>query len=192
MSGDILTVPSASPRDTLHEFYDKLARVSGTPRATLQLISNEGTRFTVGDLKTPLGSLGIVKGSELWLIRRNIIEVTEMGLRVEIQGAGSDMVNGVYCKNEANTVHTRNGLVGSTFFRQREGVIHRIRWYKESFNVFLQRRWPSGWYIETIDFYGIYYHEGEDPNILPLDGWEVYQGDLSRPGLAPAPMLSHC
>merc|ERR1719329_1039811 len=76
MSGELLTVPNASPRDTLHDLYDKLATVLGTPRQKVQLISNEGTRFTEGDLMTSLGSLGIAQGSKLWLIRRNIIDTS--------------------------------------------------------------------------------------------------------------------
>lgn len=201
LSGETMTVEELHPNDALQVLRERVAQTLGVARGVVKLAVGSQV-FGCTCFGKSLQSLGIGPGVTLTLFKQRVLEVTE-GLRIDVIGAGTDRVNGSYtCVEQerrlASNLASNDGVVqarvvtpgGNTvaaLYFQKDGCSEALSWYGAQKGS----KWPAAWFMQTKnDNHGIYYLPSDEPDVLPLDCWEIYNAEIwSQPGVDPMPSI---
>lgn len=198
ISGEAMTVEGLHPSDTLQVLRQRVAQNLGVPRGVVKLVF--GSRvFDCACFAQSLQALSIGSGATLTLFKQRVLEVTK-GMRIEVIGAGTDRVNGTYTcvRQEEKFISTgpadvqgrvvsRMGNTIAALYFQKDGGPEALSWFgAEKDSV-----WPAAWFMQIKnDHHGIYYLPSDEPDVLPMDCWEIYSAERwSKPGVGPMPTI---
>jgi len=180
MSGSTASV-ACSPEEDLLSLCAKVAGMLQVPHASVKLMLGDEA-FSPSDSLKSLSVLGIGQGTVLTFVRLPLLDV-KVRMRVEVQGAGTDHVNGTYVARAETSFILERGEV----YLQKIGGTQCISWYGQK-----DRTWPAGWYMEeSHGGDGIYYISSTDMKSLPCNSWTPYCAErFSQPGDEPTPIIA--
>mmetsp|Transcript_87989 Transcript_87989/g.138934 ORF Transcript_87989/g.138934 Transcript_87989/m.138934 type:complete len:204 (+) Transcript_87989:81-692(+) len=180
------SIVNASRDEDLNSLRCKVGEAYDAPMSSVKLLL-DGMSFEPQDNLKTLTSLGIDHGSELMFVRLPIVSI-QAGMRLVVEGAGTECVNGLYGnKKEGEQLHASEHM----FFpklRKGEAAIcdndnQAIIWYAAGDG------WPAGWYIVTGNR-GHYFIASNDASLLPLNDWSIYKGPFCSPSEEPMPVIT--
>lgn len=179
LSGETMCVDNILAGENLQTLYRAVAKRFEVPQAAVKLVLN-GDAFKPQDTFRTLKDLGVYGGVVLSYYRLPILDAN-IGVRVLVEGAGTDAVNGIYTGKEGVL---DSKVRGSVCFRK-EGGNESISWWGAS------AIWPEGWYIEECHTHSAHYFISSDNmHALPMTNWSPYVATLySKPGCEPMPIL---
>jgi len=165
-------------------------------RARTQLdidISVESLTTTTGQLLVDsvlVHDSGLQDGDVVTVVLGDRVGRVRLGMRVMVNNAGSQAVNGIYEAVE-NPSCSKLRFGGEIRFVHCVNTVYSLVWYPQSNIEEESDEWPAAWYIEAApDYTAIYIRAWDTEGLLPLGGWEIPTLDAyCEAGQAPPPCI---